>query len=167
MDRDDYNKNSALTSAAVPKYPVSQSRLEELPKTRIGGDLSYHVAGFLFESDVIKVNVEEDIQGLEQYLDIYYPILGYHVSEQLLIYGGYWFLDAHTALPVPGNVTIEDDELEISTLGASHDLMDRIRLKAQYSRITIDGKLQKLSQGIVINEPDKGSIFGVTVSVIF
>jgi len=40
MDRDDYNKNSALTSAAVPKYPVSQSRLKELPKTRIGGDLS-------------------------------------------------------------------------------------------------------------------------------
>ena len=45
--------------------------------------------------------------------------------------------------------------------------MDRIRLKAQYSRVTIDGKFQKLSQGIVINQPDKGSIFGVAVSLIF
>ncbi len=74
---------------------------------------------------------------------------------------------SHVAVLAPGNAEIDDDEIEVFTLGASHDLTDRIRLKAQFSRVKCDDELQLLSQGVIITERDDFSVFGLAISVIF
>jgi len=161
-----YDKDNLAVSLA-DTLGIPRTRLNELPKIRIGGDLSYNFANFSFESEFIKVNLEEDIQEIGLDLDFYYATLGYHVTEQLLIYGSYWFLDSHKTLLYPGNKTIEDEEIQVFTLGVSHDLTDTIRLKAQFSRIKSDEELQRLSQGVVITHSDDFSVFGLAASVFF
>ena len=100
------------------------------------------------------LSLEENIQEIEQGLDFYYATLGYTVTEQLLIYGSYWLLDSHSAILAPENARIEDDDVEVFTLGTSHDLTDRIRLKAQFSRVKDEDILRLLSQDVVISESD-------------
>ncbi len=162
-----YDKDNFLESEAA-ELEIPRTELNERPKIRIGGDLSYNFANFSFESEFIKVNFEEGIQELEIELDFYYATVGYHVTEQLLIYGSYWLLGRHAAIPAPVNARIEDEDIKVATFGASYNMLDRVRLKAQFSRVRLDEEeLQLLPEGVVTRTEDDFSIFALAVSVIF
>jgi len=161
-----YDKDNFLESEAA-ELEIPRAELNERPKIRIGGDLSYNFANFSFESEFIKVNFEEGIQELDIEVDFYYATLGYHVIEQLLIYGSYWLLGTHVAILAPGNASIEDEDIKVATIGASYNMLDRVRLKAQFSRVRLDEELQLLPEGVVTRTEDNFSIFALAVSIIF
>ena len=143
------------------------SELEGLPKMRLGGDLSYNFANFSFESEFITVNVDEGIPELELDLDFYYATLGYHFTEQLFIYGSYWFVDVHIALLAPGDEETEDEDIHTTNIGVSYNLNDRIRLKGQFARVKSDEEHRIIYQNEVRKEEDNFSVYGVAVSVFF
>jgi hypothetical protein len=145
------------------------AELQELPLTRLGGDLSYNLANFSFESEFIMVDVDEGIPELELALSFYYATLGYHFTNELFGYGSYWVTDAHSALPMPGNKKIRDEDILVSNIGISYDLNDRIRLKGQLSRIKINLKRQRIfeDKNLVEKNLDKFTIGAIAVSVFF
>ncbi len=142
--------------------------MSEIPKIRFGGDLSFNFADFSFESEFIKVSLDKDNPKLDQNLDFYYATLGYHFTEALFIYGSYWFLDSHAGLPALENGRQQEDEdIKVTTIGASYNMLDRVRLKAQFSRVELSDELQLLPEGVVTRTEDDFSIFALAVSVIF
>jgi hypothetical protein len=143
------------------------AELQELPLTRLGGDLSYNLANFSFESEFIMVDVHAGIPELKLSLDFYYATLGYHFTNELFAYGSYWDTDVHVAMLIPGNEQREDEDLRVSTMGISYDLNDRIRLKGQFSRVRDYDKIQFVSQNLVEKIQDKFNVWAIAVSVFF
>jgi len=151
----------------APELNIPRTELSLIPVTRFGGDLSYNFANFSFESEFIKVSLEKDNPKLEQNLDFYYATLGYHFSEELFIYGSYWFLDAHSEIAPPNERQEEAGNVKIGTIGASYSMMDRVRLKAQFARVRLVNEEQLLPAGAFTKREDDFSIFALAVSVIF
>jgi hypothetical protein len=161
-----YDKDNYFESEAV-YLGIPRTELNEIPKTRLGGDLSYNFANISFESEFISVNIIEDIPELGADLDFYYTTLGYHFTERLYIYGSYWVTDEHSTLLAPGEERKEDEDIKVSTIGASYNLMDRVSLKVQFARVIGDEKRLLITQGIVRTEQDNFSVFALAVSVFF
>ncbi|MCH8020503.1 porin [candidate division KSB1 bacterium] len=162
-----YDKDNSAEVLA-PELNIPRSELSAIPKIRFGGDLSYNFANFSFESEFIKVSLDKDNPKLEQNLDFYYATLGYHFTEALFIYGSYWFLDAHAGIPaLPNERQEEDDDVKVATIGASYNMLDRVRLKAQFARVKLVNEEQLLPAGAFTKREDDFSIFALAVSVIF
>jgi hypothetical protein len=151
----------------APLLGRQQADLEELPLTRWGGDLSYNLANFSFESELIHVEVEAGIPDVELGLKFYYATLGYRFTNALFGYGSYWITDAHLKVLVPDNGQREDEDLRVSTMGISYDLNDRIRLKGQFTRVRDDFELQLGSQGLAEKILDKFNVWAIAVSAFF
>ncbi len=162
-----YDKDNS-EEVLAPELNIPRTELSAIPKTRFGGDLSYNFADFSFESEFIKVSLEKDIPKLEKNLDFYYATLGYNFTKAHFIYGSYWFLDSHAAIPALSNERKEEDEdVKVATIGASYNMMDRVRLKAQFARVKLDHELQLLPEGVVTRSDDDFSVFALAVSVFF
>ena len=143
------------------------AELQELPLTRLGGDLSYNLANFSFESEFIMVDVHDGIPEIEFALDFYYAMLGYHFTNELFGYGSYWVTDAHAAVLIPGDGEIKDEDLRVSTMGIAYDLNDRIRLKGQFARVRDYDKIKFVSQNLLEKQQDKFNVWAIAVSVFF
>jgi hypothetical protein len=143
------------------------AELQELPLTRWGGDLSYNLANFSFESEFISVDVHTGIPELELALDFYYATLGYRFTNALFGYGSYWVTDVHAAALSPDNEEIRDEDIHVSTMGISYDLNDGIRLKGQFARVREHEKIQFVSQNSVEKTQDKFNVWAIAVSVFF
>ncbi len=162
-----YDKDNSAEVLA-PELDISPTELSAIPKIRLGGDLSYSFADFSFESEFIKASLERESPKLERNLDFYYATLGYNLTEALFIYGSYWFLDSHTAiLALPGDSIEEDEDIKTTTFGASYNMMDRVRFKAQFARVKLDHESQLLPAGVVTRVEDDFSVFSLAVSVFF
>ncbi|MCI0699352.1 hypothetical protein L0337_46035 [candidate division KSB1 bacterium] len=145
------------------------AELQELPLTRLGGDLSYNLANFSFESEFITVDVHTGIPELGLALDFYYATLGYRFTNELSGYGSYWVTDVHVAMLSPDNEEMRDEDLHVSTMGIFYDLNDGIRLKGQFARVREHEKIQlisQLSQDLVVKK-DKFNVWAIAVSVFF
>ncbi len=151
--------------ASVLRRPPSN--LRGLPITRLGGDLSFNLARFSYESEFIILDVNTGMPELELDLKFYYATLGYNFSNTLLGYASYWRTNGHNAFLVPGAETIEDEVIHITTLGLAYDLNDRIRLKSQWARVRDQGTIQIGSQDAIITIRDKFTIISAAVSVFF
>jgi hypothetical protein len=158
-------RNEFITLA--PSLGRPPAELQELPTTRLGGDLSFHLANFSIESEFIMVNVNEDIPEIEFELGFYYATLGYHFAEALFVYGSYWFTDAHAKVLAPNQKVIRDNDIFVPTAGISYDLNDRIRLKGQLARVTSHETLQFISKDFVEERRDEFNIGTIAVSVFF
>ena len=143
------------------------SELQELPVTRLGGDLSYNFANFSLESEFIIANIDEGFPELELDLDFFYATLGYHFTEELFVYGSYWVIKSHVALLAPGNEFEEDEETLVPNIGASYDLSDRMRLKGQFARVKSNDFIHLISQDTLIKEEDNFSVYAIAVSIFF
>jgi Gram-negative porin len=141
--------------------------LQELPITRLGGDLSYNLANFSLESEFIKVRVREGIPELNLALDFFYATLGYHFSNELFGYGSYWVSYGHVDILNPNDATKEDEDIMVSTLGLSYDLNDRIRLKGQFARVRDHDNIQLISKNSVDKRQDDFNVWAMAVSVFF
>jgi len=162
-----YDKDNSAEVLA-DSLNIRRTELSAIPKIRFGGDLSYNFANFSFESEFIKVSLEQDNPKLERNLDFYYATLGYNFTEALFIYGSYWLLDSHAAVPaLPNERKKEDEDVKVTTFGASYNMMDRVRLKAQFARVKLDHEEQRLLDGVVTRIEDNFSVFALAVSVLF
>ena len=162
-----YDKDSSLEVLA-PALKISHTELSEISKTRFGGDLSFNIADFSFESEVIRVHLEKTTPHLEQGLNFFYATLGYNLTESFFMYGSYWIVDGHQERPVlPDNRVVEDEIIKVSTIGASYNPMDRVRFKAQFARITVGDEFLELPQGVLAETETGLNLFGVAVSVFF
>ncbi|MGH7599883.1 MAG: porin [bacterium] len=141
--------------------------LQDLPLTRLGGDLSYNVANFSFESEFIIVDVHSGISELKLALNFYYATLGYHFTNELFGYGSYWITDVHASLLFPRREQVQDENLRVSTMGISYDLNDRIRLKGQFTRVRDYYETQFISQNSIAKSRDKFNVGALAVSVFF
>jgi len=142
------------TNNLVPLAELIDRKPDELarvPRYRLGADLSYRWRCLMFEGEHIFVKYESGsvINDVER--NFTYFTLGCHTSEQLLIYGGYWWTlgDGFALSDYPsifGTYDIFDEHLKlvIPVGGASYALNDQITLKAQYgyvdNRLTTAGK---------------------------
>jgi hypothetical protein len=161
--RENTNGFKALADS-LRQIPVT---LQELPATRLGGDLSYNLAGFSFESEFIQVDVDADIPQLGVSLDFYYAMLGYHFTNKLFGYGSYWITDVHVTVLIPNNAKIQDDDIKVYTTGVSYDLTDRIRLKGQFSRVSDRAEVQLISINAVEKTRDTFHLWAIAASVFF
>jgi len=143
------------------------SELKGMPKTRFGGDLSYNYSNFAFESEVIIVDIDEGIPELELDLAFYYATLGYHVNEQIYVYGSYWIMELHEAFLSPSNKQITDAEIYTPNIGLTYNINDRLRLKGHYARVKQNEENQSVSQNKMIKKEDNFSVYAVAVSVYF
>lgn len=129
---------------------------QELPRTRLGADLSYHRHRLHFESEMIQVAYTEEPLALDLDLFFFYATLGYNVTDRLLVYGSYWLEREH--IEAGGTTRFFVD---IPTAGISYTVNDMITLKGQYAYADIDGR------GPLLTQPESLSLFAAAVSVIF
>jgi hypothetical protein len=142
------------------------NELRELPKTRLGGDLSYNFANVVFESEFITTNLDEGISELELDLDFYYATLGYQFSEQVFMYASYGVTHGRFKL-LDADPEIEDEDIIVPTIGLTYNLGDRIRLKGQYARVSSEDVSQFVSQGIVLKSKDTFNFYTLAASIVF
>lgn len=140
-----------------PEIPVA---LGDVPRIRIGGDLSYSIAGFSFEGEIIAVRYsitdaqQQQIDALQNIpqtsvfgtsLDknFYYGNLSYNITSQLYVYAGYGYMES---LSNP----FWKSGLTSITGGAGYRLNDAIVLKAQYANYKLgDNQLYKYNQNSI------------------
>ncbi len=161
-----YDKDNTFESMAE-QFNIPRAELNEIPKTRLGGDLSYDFANFSLESEFIKVDIEKDNPEVKADLDLYYATLGYHFTEKLFIYSSYWVMDEHLTVLTANPEVKEDGDSRVYSLGTSYSLIDRISLKTQFSKVIKKEENYLITQGETKMEEDNFSVFGLAVSVFF
>lgn len=140
--------------AAAGTAPVN---FEKVPRTRIGGDLSYHLGQFSFEAEFITVTYDDDLPNVSIDKEFYYATLGYHVTDQLFVYGSYWVTKEESTRKFDNEdlpPEFEVDELpvilsgaidtKVPTLGIAYSLNDRITLKGQFAPVDIETEIHSL-----------------------
>jgi hypothetical protein len=140
---------------------------EELPKWRLGGDLSYNYKKLFFEGEFISVDLEEGTPDMELALDFYYFTLGYNFTDYFLIYGSYWVMDSYIFISDNINRSSQDGDILTLNLGLSYDLNDRIRLKGQFARVKNSEEFFLMHENIVEIKKDNFSVYALAVSVFF
>ena len=113
----------------------------DVPRQRIGADLSYSIAGFTLSGELIMVNnklTDEQKKKIEpnKLLDgnmdkvFYYVTLQYDVNDQLFVYGMYNSIEDHFS-PIVNPLT------GISA-GGGYRANDNVVIKLQYAQSNID-----------------------------
>ncbi len=139
------NLKLGVSSTYDRENPAAALGLVEVPRTRVGADLSYSIAGFTLEGEMIMVRyslTDAEQARLDsvathpilQYtyapsLDktFYYANLSYNISSDLYVYGGYSYMDDKSSRFWEGGFTSV-------TGGVGYRPIDEIVLKAQYGR---------------------------------
>jgi len=161
-----YDRDSIFEDLAAD-FGFQPGGFSEIPKTRLGGDLSYHHVKFFFEGEFIKVDMKRDTPGLNANLDFFYITLGHRVTEKLLAYGSYWFMDEDLSISTRNREIDEDSDVRVYTGGISHGLMDRISLKAQFARVISEERHGPSIDGITLKGQDDFNVWTLAASVIF
>lgn len=145
----------------------STAELVNVPTVRFAGDLSYTFAGFSLEGEFITVRVNDGIPELNLDLDFYYGTFGYHINEQLFAYFSYWATISDFLLDAPQHYLMEKEEILVSNFGLSYDLINRIRLKAQYARVTLTDREQFFPATTLTEKEGKFNVYSLAISVFF
>lgn len=115
----------------------------DVPRQRIGADLSYSIAGFTLSGELIMVNnnltddqkkriAANKLLGGDMNKVFYYVTLQYDVNDQLFVYGMYNSIEDHFS-----NVV---NPLTGVSGGAGYRANDNVVIKLQYSQSNIDKK---------------------------
>ncbi len=170
-----YDKDNSLADERLDSMlNVPRGTFSELGRTRLGGDLLYHLGPVSFESEIISVQTEKVENIIDARLLFYYATLGAQVNEQLFVYGSFWMTDEHFWLPfdvlagfLPGpgsrdpNTRKFSSKLYIPTGGISYAINDRISLKGQVAHVK-----QELS-GDKVDYDWNANYYALGVSVFF
>jgi hypothetical protein len=131
----------------------SPSDFKKLPRLRLGGDFSLNAGKWTWESEFIQVTYDDDHPALNIDKKFYYGTLGYHFTERLFAYGGYWFTGANS-LPT------QDLDIIAPTIGAAYNFSEAIFVKAQYGPVRFETSQPKASE-------NRADYYFLAVSVIF
>ena len=157
---------------------------DEVPRTRLGCDLSFNLDRLSFEGEYtvvkygdiseIKIDgeVRDDTSGDTDFEgDFYYGTLGYRITPQIFSYASYWYLK-HTvtfiASEMPSLITaVGVESIAGPSFGISYKLSDRITFKGQYVTVNIKDEfpLALIRQTIVTEQ--RFDIFTIAASVFF
>lgn len=151
----------------APDIGRPRSELKEIPAKRLGGDLSYGFANLWLESEFILVDIDPGIPELNLSLEFYYATLGYYWTERLFVYGSYWITQSKITILFINEDYEEEEEILVPNFGVAYNLSDRIRMKAQYARVSSDDTIRKTLPDAVTKQEDNFSVYSVAVSVFF
>lgn len=102
----------------------------DVPRIRLGGDLSYNWGPWFAEGELIWVQHDEEVPGFDLDRRFYYGTLGYRLSDYWQVYGSYWYT----------NEKFNEDEharVNVPNFGLAYNVNDRIICKAHYAYVTI------------------------------
>jgi len=141
---------------------------DEAPRTRFGGDLSYHIGNVSFESEFIIVRYDDKFPDVSIDKEFFYATLGYRITEKLLMYASYWlnqedFTQDLRTISERFPVESGTGEIKVPTIGAAYHLNDRITFKAQFAPVDIESDISALS----IFQEIEYNFYGAAVSIIF
>ncbi|MCI0692686.1 porin [candidate division KSB1 bacterium] len=138
-------------TALAQRYPTSS--FKKVLRLRLGGDLSLYAGKWMWESEFIRVTYDDDHPELNIDKKFYYGTLGYHFTERLFAYGGYWFI-GENALPV------DDLDVIAPTVGAAYNFSEAIFLKAQYGPVRFESSAPATAE-------NRADYYYLAISVIF
>lgn len=128
---------------------------DEMPRLRLGADLSAHYGDFSFESEIIQVRYDDDLDRFDFNKTFFYATLGCFFTEELFGYISYWDT-RQNFLP------FADSDIKVPNFGVAYNLHDAVYLKGHYAYVLLD-------EGAV-GERDREHTFhyfGAAVSVFF
>ncbi|MGH7455376.1 MAG: hypothetical protein ACRENG_28745 [bacterium] len=140
-------------SRAALKLKYPPLGFNKVPRLRLGGDFSLNAGKWLWESEFIRVTYDDDHPELDIDKKFYYGTLGYHFTERLLAYGGYWFI-GENALPV------RDLDIIAPTVGAAYNFSEAIFIKTQYGPVRFEASTPATWQ-------ERADYYYLAISVIF
>lgn len=162
--KDNLNGNSELQRELALFPSIS---LHEVPRIRLGSDLSYYTDKFSFESEIIRVVYDDDIDGAGFNKYFYYTTFGYRFHERFFAYFTYWNLFSDlTDFAINENqliLTKGESDMRIPGFGLTYNLNERTVLKAQFATIAIDTKIKSLG----ISQEANFNYYALAASVYF
>lgn len=140
----------------------------EAPRTRFGGDLSYHLGKFSLESEFIIVRYDDEFPEVSIDKEFYYATLGYRATERLLLYASYWlnqedFTQDLRTISESRPIQSGTGEITVPTVGLSYNLNDRITFKAQFARPDIESNIPDVG----IFQEIEYNFYSTAVSIFF
>jgi len=143
---------------------------EEVPRIRLGGDLSFHLGQLFFEGEIISIAYNDDLPEISIDKLFYYGTLGYQITEQLFPYVSYYFIEwdfPFIASSIPELIINTGiGKMEGLTFGISFNLNDVITFKGQYIPVILNDELPLITnEEITIKR--KLNIIAIAASVYF
>lgn len=165
---------SATHDKVNRQWPESSSEpliiLKEMPRIRLGGDLSFHLRQLYFEGEFINVMSKDDALDINFNGGFYYGTLGYHVTEQVFVYGGYWYLTGNYPVVVSTMpqlvINTGSEKASFPTIGIAYHLNDRITFKGQFLPAAIQENIPLMTNETLVVK-QKFSLFALAASVFF
>jgi hypothetical protein len=175
------NINLHIVATDIARYEFIYN---EVPRIRLGGDISFQVRRFSFEGEFITVNygdiseiringeISNDTAGeIDFDGGFYYGTLGYQLTDRLFAYASYWYLkhdSPFVASQVPRLVTaVGDGKIKVPGAGIAFKLNDRITFKGQYASANIKDEYPLLFNDEIAVEEQQFDIFAIAASVFF
>ena len=138
-------------AALVQKYP--NHGFNKVPRWRLGGDFSLNAGKWMWESEFTQVTYDDNHPMLDVDKKFYYGTLGYHFTERLFAYGGYWFIGANS-LPE------QDLDIIAPTVGLAYNFSEAIFVKTQYGAVRFETSKPVVSS-------NRADYYYLAISVIF
>ena len=109
-------------------------QFEQFARFRVGQDFQIRWKNFLLEAEGIQVFYDLKVDDLSLNKQFFYGLIGYDVSERLFVYGAYYDLHEDSFGYDPANFGESvlpnfDLDVDVSLIGFSYSLSDRIRLE--------------------------------------
>lgn len=144
--------------------------VKEMPRIRLGGDLSFHLRQLYFEGEFIAVRSKDDLLNIDFDGAFYYGTLGYQFTEQVFVYGGYWFLKGNFPVVISAMpqllIRTGSEEAGIPTVGIAYRLNDRITFKGQFLPAAVQENLPlTTNETLVLKQEFK--LFALAASAFF
>ena len=142
---------------------------DEVPRIRLGGDLSFHLSRLSFEGEFIGIKYDDDQPQISIDKNLYYGTLGYQYTERLTAYASYWYLGADFPALIslsPRIVTEGSMEILAPTFGIAFNLNGEITLKGQWVSVTLKNEAPLLANERAVVK-SKFNILALAASVIF
>ena len=151
-----------------PRVPAAGKQepafsFERVPRMRLGGDFSYHAGKFSFESEFVIVRYNDDMPDVSIDKEFYYGTLGYRITDQLFVYGSYWFVQEDFSNFDPGIVSSGSSEIEVPNVGMTYNLNDRITFKGQFALVDINLEIPMLQ----FEEKAEFNHYSIAASIFF
>lgn len=137
--------------ALILGYPASG--FNNVPRLRMGADFSMNAGKWTWESELTRVTYDDDHPEFNANKKFYYGTLGYHFTERLFAYGGYWFIGMN-------DLPVQDYDVIAPTVGAAFNFSEAIFLKAQYGPVRFES-----STPVAFEE--RADYYYLAISVVF
>lgn len=152
--------------------PVYLLNFDEVPRIRLGADLSFRIQKFSFEGEYIKLDHRDNDPDVNFSGYFIYGTGGINVTEHLFLYASYQYLEAKfpfflTDIPsVIINTSVSD--LKLPTFGIAFHMNDRIVFKGQYAKVILndDFPLTPVTDEVASTNR-KFDVFAIAASVFF